>query len=99
MASSDGFSIKTTIAQVGQVARSQVKAQQAAPAATPHGAEKIKKENRPDKVKKPEETEKSRIDPDHRDRRHDRQRGERDRDDAQQENEREPVGHRLDTKA
>ncbi len=98
MPSSDGFSIKTTIAQLGQVARTQLKASQNAAAATPHGAEKVQEDQRPDKVKKPEESEKTRTDPDRR-RRREQEASSREETPEEQNEEQAPVGRRLDIKA
>jgi len=60
---SDGFSVKTTISQLANVARTQLKGQTTQPA-TPAVEKLLKQDKRVDRVKHPEEVQKQKIDPD-----------------------------------
>jgi len=60
---SDGFSVKTTISQLANVARTQIKGQTTQPA-TPAVEKLLKQDKRVDRVKQSEEVQKQKIDPD-----------------------------------
>jgi len=60
---SDGFSIKTTISQLANVARAQVKGQSTQPA-TPAVEKLLKHDKRVDRIKRNEEVLKQKVDPD-----------------------------------
>ena len=64
--SGDGFSVKTTITQIGNVARAQLKGQQSANPDAPATTSMLKNEKRTDRVKKPPETQKEHLDPEKR---------------------------------
>ena len=83
---SDGFSVKTTISQLGNVARAQTKGQQAGHATGTAPDHKLRSEKRVDKVKKAEETQKQKVEADKR-REKKRERGREHEDDEQLETE------------
>ena len=60
----DGFAVKTTIAQMGSVARTQLKAQQVHNTGPEHAKKPGEKESRVEKVRETEEAQKSKVDPD-----------------------------------
>lgn len=60
----DGFSVKTTITQLGNVARAQLKGQQPSNPDAPATAGMLRNVKRTDRVKKPSEERKQRLDPD-----------------------------------
>ncbi len=66
MANGDGFAVKTTIAQMGAVAKTQLKSQQAQPAGAEHARKPGEKESRVEKVREAEEAQKTNVDPDRR---------------------------------
>ncbi len=59
----DGFSVKTTISQIANVARAQVKGQAAQPL-NPATDKLLKNDKRTDRVKRSEEVQKHKINPD-----------------------------------
>ena len=108
----DGISIQTTLSQLGNVARTQAKGQQAGQNAAPLEDQLDKnKEMKVDRVKETEKTEKGRVDPDgkkEKEKRRAKKPGERDgedesRDDEELEEEAtvspEGLGMRIDTRA
>jgi hypothetical protein len=60
----DGFAVKSTIAQMGSVAKTQVKSQQTHSSTDAQAKQLDKKDNRLEKVKKTEDAQKSQVDPD-----------------------------------
>ena len=60
----DGFAVKTTIAQMGNVARSQLKAQQVHNSGPEHGKKPGEKESRIEKLREAEDAQKAKVDPD-----------------------------------
>lgn len=98
MSSGDGFAIKSAIAQIGNVARTQVKSQQVANTQSPATSEKVDQEQRVDLVRETEKTEKQKLKPDERNRQ--RRERESERDEQEQDpGEESEVGSLLDTKA
>ena len=95
MSSGDGFAIKSTIAQIGNVARTQVKAQQPV-APNPQSIQKQDREKRVEKVREAEKAEKQKLKPDDHERGREEERPERDEQEAGEETE---TGRLLDTKA
>ena len=104
--SGDGFAVKTTIAQMGNVARSQLKSQ----AVHNHGPEHMKKpgekESRVEKLRETEEAQKSKVDQDRKREQERRRRRRADDDDEHAfDDDRldseadEEIGLRLDIKA
>jgi hypothetical protein len=78
---SDGFSVKTTISQMANVARHQAKGQTTQPV-SPATDKQLKNEKRVDRVKRGEEVQKHKIDPDAERRRDRAPHGEREERDA-----------------
>jgi len=60
--SGDGFAVKTTIAQMGNVARSQLKSQQVHNSGPEHMKKPGEKESRIEKLRETEEAQKSKVD-------------------------------------
>lgn len=60
--SGDGFAVKTTISQLGNVARTQLKSQQ--PVAHTDGRKPGENESRVEQVRQTEESQKNKLDPD-----------------------------------
>lgn len=59
----DGFSVKTALAQMGNVARSQLKGQQSPQAATQQVKRPGEDQSRVEQVRKTEDSQKSKLDP------------------------------------
>lgn len=104
--SGDGFAVKTTIAQMGNVARSQLKSQAVHNSGPEHMKKPDEKESRVEKLRETEEAQKSKVDSDRK-----REQGRRGRpkrnddnddvfnDDAPDAEKDEEIGLRLDIKA
>jgi hypothetical protein len=85
----DGVSLQTNISQLGNVARTQAKGQQAQQTLTPFAEQLDKKDElRIQRVRETEKAEKDQIDPEERDRRKERRRRRKRRREAEAEAER-----------
>ncbi|HPF33957.1 MAG TPA: hypothetical protein P5571_06210 [Candidatus Krumholzibacteria bacterium] len=78
----DGFSVKTALAQMGNVARTQLKGQQGPQATSQQVKRPGEDQSRVEQVRKTEDSQQSKLDPDARqqDERRRRKRGRRDQD-------------------
>ena len=64
--SGDGFSVKTTISQMSNVARALQKSQQLAQTESAATGHLLKGEKRVDRIQQPDEAQKANVDPEHR---------------------------------
>jgi hypothetical protein len=99
MCPGDEFSIKTTISQLGNVARAQVKSQQAANTQSPTATHKTDQEKRVERVHEAEQAEKNRLKPDERRRERGGGQPQQHEDPAPEDGEELEKGTYLDTKA
>jgi hypothetical protein len=82
--SGDGFSVKTTISQMSNVARALQKSQQLAQTENAAAGHLLKGEKRVDRIQQPDEAPKTNVDPEHRRRDGEREhREQRDQDGAE----------------